>query len=150
MIDMSFPGTLRNRTCSLHAPLCTHVSPAQYWSDPHDFQPQRFADTNVVAGSRDGTAFIPFSLGARSCIGRRCLLFTLSQAQNTDRPPDRFAETETVAFIVAFLSRYRVSLPDTREWVGLSKEETRKKLFGSAFILTLTPKSVPLVFARRI
>ncbi|KZV80924.1 cytochrome P450, partial [Exidia glandulosa HHB12029] len=116
MIDMSFPGTLRN---------------PKYWSNPNDFVPGRFLEQDVAAGTRDGTAFIPFSLGARSCIGRR------------------FSETEAVAFIVAFVTKYRVNLPDTPEWRGLDKEATREKLFSAEFVLTLAPKRLPLVFTRR-
>ena len=38
--------------------------PARYWEDPHTFKPDRFM------GEWDKDAFIPFSGGARGCIGR--------------------------------------------------------------------------------
>ena len=38
--------------------------PARYWDDPYTFKPERFL------GKWDKDAFIPFSGGARSCIGR--------------------------------------------------------------------------------
>ncbi|KAF7153552.1 hypothetical protein RHSIM_Rhsim01G0222700 [Rhododendron simsii] len=43
---------------------------SRVWTDPHEFRPERFLDTN---GEEDGTgrefAFLPFSWGRRSCPG---------------------------------------------------------------------------------
>lgn len=44
----------------------TPVPPAKYWDDPYAFRPARFLDP---AWPRD--SFLPFSAGARGCIGRR-------------------------------------------------------------------------------
>lgn len=41
---------------------------ARYWQDPLVFNPERFL------GNYNKDAFIPFSVGARSCIGRRYAL----------------------------------------------------------------------------
>ena len=38
---------------------------AKYWPDPHEFRPDRFL------GDYNKDAFLPFSAGARGCIGRR-------------------------------------------------------------------------------
>ena len=37
----------------------------KYWPDPHEFRPSRFL------GDYNRDAFLPFSTGARACIGRR-------------------------------------------------------------------------------
>ncbi|KIM19787.1 hypothetical protein M408DRAFT_51130, partial [Serendipita vermifera MAFF 305830] len=41
-----------------------HTNP-RYWAEPNEFKPERFL------GNWPKHAFIPFSGGARSCIGRR-------------------------------------------------------------------------------
>jgi hypothetical protein len=38
---------------------------AKYWPDPYEFRPSRFLE------NYNKDAFIPFSAGARSCIGQR-------------------------------------------------------------------------------
>ena len=59
---------------------------AKYWHDPHTFNPDRFL------GDWNRDAFLPFSAGARSCIGRRydriVLAFKKSQLMNTHAPLD--------------------------------------------------------------
>lgn len=42
---------------------------AFYWPAPEEFKPDRFIDTETYKYDRD--AFIPFSSGARSCVGRK-------------------------------------------------------------------------------
>lgn len=42
---------------------------AYYWPEPEEFKPDRFIDTETYKYDRD--AFIPFSSGARSCVGRK-------------------------------------------------------------------------------
>ena len=46
------------------AKLFTDSHTARYWEDPSVFKPERFM------GEWDKDAFIPFSGGARGCIGR--------------------------------------------------------------------------------
>jgi Cytochrome P450 len=41
------------------------VTPAKLWDEPSKFKPDRFLR------EYDQNAFIPFSMGARGCIGRR-------------------------------------------------------------------------------
>ena len=49
----------------VHIMIC---STAKYWPDPYEFRPSRFL------GDYNKDAFIPFSAGARVCIGRRYVL----------------------------------------------------------------------------
>lgn len=42
---------------------------AFFWPDPEEFKPDRFIDTDDYKYNRD--AFLPFSAGARSCVGRK-------------------------------------------------------------------------------
>ncbi|EJD46415.1 614/534 cytochrome P450 [Auricularia subglabra TFB-10046 SS5] len=89
-----------------------HYHP-RYWDNPHDFRPARFL------GDYPRNAFMPFSAGARACIGRR------------------FAETEYVATLVVLLSRYKITVKDKPEWVGLSIEEKRERLLQAEPVLSL-------------
>jgi len=103
-----------------------HYHP-KYWDDPKSFKPDRFHGK----WSRD--AFLPFSTGARGCIGRR------------------FSETEAIVFLTMVIGKYRVELWDKD---GAFKElrtveEKREKLFRVEHYLTTTPLHVPLVFRPR-
>ena len=53
---------------------------AKYWHDPHTFNPDRFL------GDWNRDAFLPFSAGARSCIGRRYvrILFYLKRESDNE------------------------------------------------------------------
>lgn len=42
---------------------------AVYWPEPEEFKPERFIDTDEYKWDRD--SFMPFSAGARACIGRK-------------------------------------------------------------------------------
>lgn len=102
-----------------------HYNP-RYWSDPLTFNPSRFLE------EYNHDAFIPFSTGARACIGRR------------------FGETEMLAFLALLIKFYRVELKDKASYEGLSKLEQRRKLLPTLQIITTTPKNpVPLVFVKR-
>lgn len=101
-----------------------HYNP-RYWDNPNEFRPARFL------GDYPRDAFMPFSAGVRACIGRR------------------FFETEGLAILTTLVSRYKITVKDKPEWIGLSVEEKREKLLQATPILSLTPKQVPLVFTRR-
>ncbi|KAG8902775.1 hypothetical protein FRB99_004137 [Tulasnella sp. 403] len=104
-----------------------HCNP-RYWKDPLGFCPERFSEPDWP---RD--AFLPFSAGARSCLGRR------------------FGETEAVIVLAAILSRYKISTNPqyfTRR-AGESPFETRERMLKVSDGVTLKPIRVPLVFTKR-
>ncbi|KAI9145284.1 cytochrome P450 [Paraphysoderma sedebokerense] len=51
------------------APLLMHRNP-EYWQDPLEFRPERFAPGGEASQPKAKDAFVPFSLGPRSCIGK--------------------------------------------------------------------------------
>ncbi|CAE6518284.1 unnamed protein product [Rhizoctonia solani] len=104
-----------------------HYNP-NYWDDPNDFIPARFLDPNW-----DRDAFLPFLTGPRACIGRR------------------FAETTAVTVLVRLLSKYTVSVDETRfNFIeGEPIHSLRERFLGAAARTTLTPRKFPLVFTPR-
>ncbi|KAG8765843.1 hypothetical protein FRC12_007253 [Ceratobasidium sp. 428] len=66
-----------------------HYNPT-YWPDPERFSPARFAEPY----NKD--AFLAFSAGHRSCIGRK------------------FAETEATVALAMLLARYQISIDETK------------------------------------
>ena len=74
-IMMHIAGLHYNREfyCHINLTLRSHrnsIIVARYWSDPHAFHPSRF----LKDWPRD--AFLAFSVGPRSCAGRRWLLLS--------------------------------------------------------------------------
>lgn len=108
---------------TLHTPGLHYNS--RYWKDPYKFRPQRFMED----WPRD--AFLPFSGGARSCIGRR------------------FSETESTAILTILMQRYRVEVLEEPQFAGETYEQRRDRLFKVTAGITLVPVRVPLVFKRR-
>ncbi|KAL5634078.1 hypothetical protein ACGC1H_006046 [Rhizoctonia solani] len=104
-----------------------HYNPS-YWESPDEFDPERFMDPHW---NRD--AFVPFSLGPRACIGRR------------------FAETALVAELTALISKYKVSIDQSRfKFIdGETILERRSRLIHPKVGITLTPASYSLVFSPR-
>ncbi|KAH9035825.1 cytochrome P450 [Lactarius hengduanensis] len=101
-----------------------HYHP-KYWKDPHTFRPERFL------GEYPRDAFLPFSAGARACLGRR------------------FSETESIAVITMMMSKYRVEIKEDPEFIGETFEQRFARVTASEQLLTNTPGRVPLVFKRR-
>ncbi|GJJ15066.1 hypothetical protein Clacol_009341 [Clathrus columnatus] len=94
-----------------------HYNP-RYWDDPNTFNPSRFRkDYNK-------DAFIPFSAGARGCIGRG------------------FAETELIAAITMIIRNYRVELKNPELYAGMNKLQQREKLLANRAGLTVTCVSI--------
>lgn len=94
-----------------------HYHP-QHWDKPEEFRPERF-----LCNDWPREAYMPFNLGARACIGRK------------------FAESETVVFLIEMFSRYRVK--------PQNPNITREELLKTAFSLTMTPINLALSFERR-
>ncbi|EKM52723.1 uncharacterized protein PHACADRAFT_211944 [Phanerochaete carnosa HHB-10118-sp] len=101
-----------------------HYNP-RYWQDPYAFKPERFQ------GDWPRDAFLPFSSGARSCLGRR------------------FFETEGIAILTMLVSRYTVEIKPEPEFAGESFEERKERILRVKRGLTLMPVRMPLVFKRR-
>ncbi|KAF8895529.1 cytochrome P450 [Infundibulicybe gibba] len=102
-----------------------HYNP-RYWEDPHAFRPSRFLGDWL----RD--AFMPFSAGARACLGRR------------------FFETEGVAALTMFVSKYKISVKEEPQFENETFEARKERILAiKPGRITLTPTRVPLVFTRR-
>ncbi|KAF8494809.1 cytochrome P450 [Gautieria morchelliformis] len=101
-----------------------HYNP-RIWPDPMTFKPSRFL------GDWPKDAFLPFSGGARACLGRR------------------FSEIESVAILTLIVRRYRIELKNPEQYEGLTPLQKRDKLLRCRQVITMTPLNVPLVFKKR-
>jgi len=101
-----------------------HHNP-RYWEEPNKFMPERFL------GDWPKDAFIPFSQGARACLGRR------------------FFETEGIAVMTMLVSKYKIEVKEEPEFAGETFEERYARITAFDQTLTITPVRVPLVFKRR-
>ncbi|KAJ3484828.1 hypothetical protein NLI96_g5371 [Meripilus lineatus] len=108
---------------TLHTP-GLHYNP-KYWPDPHTFNPSRFL------GDWPRDAFLPFSGGVRSCLGRR------------------FAELESIVALTMFFSKYRVEIKEEPQFAGETFEQKKERVLDTMPRLTITPVRIPLVFKRR-
>ncbi|TFY50345.1 hypothetical protein EVG20_g11573 [Dentipellis fragilis] len=101
-----------------------HYNP-RYWENPHEFKPERF----LRDWPRD--VFLPFSAGARACLGRWRVLVYMS-------------------LVVWTLNLHaRVEVKEEPEFANETFEECRTCVLASRPGLTQTPVRVPLVFKRR-
>lgn len=107
-----------------------HYDP-KYYPEPEKFNPDRF-----IGNHWNKDVFLAFSLGARSCIGRK------------------FAEVEVVAALTALIPRYTIHLTDEMEAEFISQNLTlpqkMDRLLKSNALITTTPLDVPLVFRKRL
>jgi len=101
-----------------------HYNP-RYWEQPHKFMPERFL------GDWPKDAFLPFSQGARACVGKR------------------FFETEGIAILTMLVSRYKIEVKEEPEFAGETFEERYARITAFDQGLTTIPLRVPLVFKRR-
>ncbi len=62
------------RTDVLISPYMLHRHP-QYWSEPEEFRPERFAGGDVE--ERHRFSYIPFAVGPRHCIGENLAMFEM-------------------------------------------------------------------------
>jgi len=107
----------------LHVP-GLHHNP-RYWKEPHKFMPERFL------GNWPKDAFIPFSQGARACLGRR------------------FFETEGIAVMTMLVSRYKIEIKEEPEFASDTFGQRYARITDFSPGLTTVPLRVPLVFKRR-
>jgi len=108
---------------ALHVP-GLHYNP-RYWEEPHAFKPSRFRKDYPK------DAFVPFSAGARACVGRG------------------FFETSGTAFLTMLVQRYKIEVKEDPQFAGETFEERVARVAMAKAGLTLTPVRVPLVFKRR-
>ncbi|EAU91427.2 614/534 cytochrome P450 [Coprinopsis cinerea okayama7 len=101
-----------------------HYNP-RYWEDPHEFNPDRF----LQEYNKD--AFLPFSSGVRSCLGKR------------------FFECEGIATLTKLVSRYRISVKEEPQYAYETFEQRKERVLRNKPGITVTPIRVPLVFTRR-
>ncbi|CAA7261776.1 unnamed protein product [Cyclocybe aegerita] len=101
-----------------------HYNP-RYWEDPHAFKPERF----LGVWPRD--AFLPFSSGARACLGKK------------------FAETEGIAILTMLISRYKITIKEEASFAGETFEERKERVLSTRRGMTITPVRMPLTFTRR-
>lgn len=101
-----------------------HYNP-RYWKNPHEFKPERFL------GDWPKHAFVPFSMGARSCIGRR------------------FAEIEMLVALSQIVRNYRLEIKVDPKFADESFEDRRKRVLAAHDAITLTPDGIPVTFIKR-
>ncbi|KIP01933.1 hypothetical protein PHLGIDRAFT_131022 [Phlebiopsis gigantea 11061_1 CR5-6] len=113
----------KDATLVLHIP-GVHYNP-RYWEDPYEFKPERFL------GNWPRDAFLPFSSGARACLGRR------------------FFEAQGIAILTMLVLKYKIKVKEEPEFAGESFEERKERVLKTKAGLTLTPVRVPIVLTRR-
>ncbi|KIM82712.1 hypothetical protein PILCRDRAFT_7625 [Piloderma croceum F 1598] len=86
---------------------------SRYWEDPHTFKPSRF----LKDWPRD--AFMPFSAGARACLGRK------------------FFETEGIVILTMMISRYKIEVKDEPQFAAETFEEKKARILATKSGLTL-------------
>ncbi|THH29773.1 hypothetical protein EUX98_g4419 [Antrodiella citrinella] len=101
------------------------IPKAKYWEDPLTFKPSRFE------GDWPRDAFLPFSGGVRSCLGRR------------------FAELESIVAIAMLVKNYKITVKEEPEFAEETFEQRKARVLKAKNGLTLTPVRTPLVFTRR-
>ncbi|KAF5311992.1 hypothetical protein D9619_003403 [Psilocybe cf. subviscida] len=101
-----------------------HYNP-RYWKEPERFNPSRFLED----WPRD--AFIPFSAGARACIGRK------------------FFESEGIAILTMIVSHFKITVAEEPKFAHESFEQRKARVLSAHDGITLTPNRVPLTFTRR-
>ncbi|KAH0580883.1 hypothetical protein H2248_012042 [Termitomyces sp. 'cryptogamus'] len=95
----------------------------RYFDEPEEYKPSRWYNI-----SSESEAFSAFSIGPRTCIGRK------------------FATTEAVAFLTVLLRDWKVE-PILKD--GETKEGWRKRVLDARLVLTLGVADVPLRFTKR-
>ncbi|KAH9172788.1 cytochrome P450 [Lactarius sanguifluus] len=127
-VDFQVPGVHYNRMLGLlpsQGLIFIKVLQRDIGRTPSQFRPERFL------GEWPRNAFLPFSSGARGCLGRR------------------FFETESVAAITMMILKYRVEVKEEPEFLGETFEQRYARITAFDQLLNTAPRRVPLVFKRR-
>lgn len=109
---------------------------AKYWTDPHRFNPSRFL------GDWPRDAFLPFSGGVRSCLGRRYVIddrpvrYTVRFTLRVFVP--RFAELESVAAITMLLQHYKITVKEEPQFADETFEQKKERVMKAKPGITLT------------
>jgi len=101
-----------------------HRNP-RYWSDPDEFRPGRFL------GDYNKDAFIPFSAGARGCLGRR------------------FSEIEQIAVLSVIVLHYKITVLEEPQYAHETASERKKRVLASQLGIVSVPLRTPVVFTLR-
>lgn len=106
---------------------------ARHWEDPYGFKPARFL------GDWPRDAFLPFSAGARSCLGRKYVnSFTTRYTLHADLVIIiRFSETQAVAILSVLISRYKVSVKEEPQFAAETFEQRKARLLKAKGIISL-------------
>ena len=108
----------------IDSPAC-QINPF-YWDNPEGFDPKRHLGEE---GKNTKNGFTGFSMGQRVCIGKR------------------FAEVESVAFLVMMMSNYKILPKPVKE--GETMDEMKERLFKGTEELNLMPGKFSLFFEPR-
>jgi len=101
-----------------------HYDP-KYWRDPNEFRPSRFLENYPK------DAFIPFSAGARVCIGRK------------------FSEIEQIAVLSVIVLHYRITVLEEPQYAHETMEERKARVLAAQTAFLIKPVRVPVVFTPR-
>jgi Cytochrome P450 len=114
---------------------------AKYWREPKTFNPDR------SLGDWNRDTFIPFSAGARSCIGRRYARIYYHLSRQPDDELSRFAEIESITTLALLVLHYEINVTEDPQFVHETWEQRRDRVMAAEQgPLSLTPKGVPLTF----
>ncbi|KAF8556843.1 cytochrome P450 [Imleria badia] len=105
-----------------------HMNTLYWGEDVAEFKPERFLDTASYQWPRH--AFLPFSGGARSCIGQR------------------FAVAEMIGVIASVVRWYEIRVPD--DLAKMPFEEQKESLLKWTSGITLTPVNARVKLCRRV
>jgi hypothetical protein len=121
---------------------------AHYWPEPELFKPDRFIDTEEYRWNRD--AFVPFSAGARSCVGQKFAQVEIVCTCDLSTLMPYLADSLVMlGILVNLIRKYRICLHpedvDTQETL----QEKQARILRASSRLTLTPLNLRLSFERR-
>ncbi|KIP01931.1 hypothetical protein PHLGIDRAFT_320485 [Phlebiopsis gigantea 11061_1 CR5-6] len=102
-----------------------HYNP-RYWPEPHTFNPDRFL------GEWNREAFMPYSLGPRSCLGRN------------------FFEAEAIAILTSLVRNFKIAVRDEPRFATESWEERKNRILQvNTDGISLCPGKISLTLTRR-